>query len=284
MPWFRMYVEVLDDPKAQRLSPQLFKTWINLLCLASRNGGLLPSADDISFHLRLSVTDAQQQIDDLILAGLVDIRPDGRCEPHNWSARQFASDSSTERVRKHREAKQGVTRNVAGNGEGNVSSAVTETPPDSDSETESEVQLTPLTPLRHVAEATHEGGLQVERNQEGGRVELAHAADADVLEPPTGRRPNRPLLPETLRAAARTLNVADVSPLVPAFERWPKSAAARDRDAMFLAAAPTLFANAKPGIRAACQPLAPAGADPPPPNRVPPASPELVASLKAKFR
>jgi hypothetical protein len=64
----------------------------------------------------------------------------------------------------------------------------------------------------------------------------------------------RPIRPETLRQAARNLGVADVAPIVPAFERWPQSATARDRDALFLAAAPRLLANARPSIRAACRP------------------------------
>lgn len=100
--WFRFYDEALDDPKVQRLAPHLFKTWINLLCLASKDGGALPSNDDIAFRLRISVQDAAQQVDDLTLAGLIDIRPDGKREPHGWSERQYASDTSAERTRKYR--------------------------------------------------------------------------------------------------------------------------------------------------------------------------------------
>ena len=59
--WFRYYDEALDDPKVQRLSGDLFKVWVNLLSLASKNDGKLPSADDISFRLRISVQDAQQR-------------------------------------------------------------------------------------------------------------------------------------------------------------------------------------------------------------------------------
>lgn len=100
--WFRFYDMVLDDPKVQRLPPHLFKTWVNILCMASQGKGVLPSTDDISFKLRMSAHDTQSQIDELIGLGLVDIRPDKALEPHNWSVRQFASDVSTERVRKYR--------------------------------------------------------------------------------------------------------------------------------------------------------------------------------------
>ena len=68
---------MLDDPKVQRLSPTLFRAWVNLLCLASASDGKLPSIDDIAFKLRVSVQDAQQHIDELILAGLLDPTTDG---------------------------------------------------------------------------------------------------------------------------------------------------------------------------------------------------------------
>lgn len=109
--WFRFYDDALDDPKVQRLSPHLFKTWMNLLCLASKHDGKLPSNDDIAFCLRMSVQDAAQHVDDLILAGLVDIDSNGSKSPHNWNGRQYASDSSADRVRKHRKNKAEKTCN-----------------------------------------------------------------------------------------------------------------------------------------------------------------------------
>ena len=112
LPWFRFYTEALDDPKVQRLPPHLFKTWVNLLCIAGKNNGKLPSIDDIAFKLRLSSQDAEQQLSELILAGLIDITDEGR-SPHNWAARQYVSDCSTERVRKYREKKAETQCNVS---------------------------------------------------------------------------------------------------------------------------------------------------------------------------
>lgn len=103
--WFRFYDDALDDPKVQRLSGDLFKTWVNVLSLASKCDGTLPSCEDIAFRLRISVQDAEQRLSELILAGLVDILPDGTRAPHNWNGRQFASDTSAERTRKYRENK-----------------------------------------------------------------------------------------------------------------------------------------------------------------------------------
>jgi hypothetical protein len=124
---------MLDDPKAQRLPPQDFKIWINLLCLASRNDGKLPCISDIAFSLRISENDAVTVVERLHIAGLIDKRnggPDGfRYSPHGWDKRQYKSDNSADRVKKHREKR---------NGECNVSCNVTETPPDTETETETE--------------------------------------------------------------------------------------------------------------------------------------------------
>ena len=131
--WFRLYDEMLDDPKAQRLPPQDFKIWINLLCLASRNDGKLPCISDIAFALRISENDAVTMVERLHIAGLIDKRnggPDGfRYSPHGWEKRQYKSDNSADRVKKHREKR---------NGECNVSCNVTETPPDTETDTDTE--------------------------------------------------------------------------------------------------------------------------------------------------
>lgn len=131
--WFRLYDEMLDDPKAQRLPPQDFKIWINLLCLASRNDGKLPCISDIAFALRISENDAVTVVERLHIAGLIDKRnggPDGfRYSPHGWDKRQYKSDNSADRVKKHREKR---------NGECNVSCNVTETPPDTETDTDTE--------------------------------------------------------------------------------------------------------------------------------------------------
>lgn len=132
--WFRAYSEALDDPKVQRLHPTLFKAWFNLLCLASQHDGVLPSNDDIAFRLRVSAQDAQGYIDELIFAGLIDIRPDGSRTPHNWETRQFVSDTSTERVRKHRKQKNKTS--------GNADETFHETPPEqSRAETEQKEEV-----------------------------------------------------------------------------------------------------------------------------------------------
>lgn len=123
--WFRFYDEALDDPKVQMLRPELFKAWVNLLCLASRNGGVLPTEEEITFALRLSEEKACAFVAELCAKGLLD-RVEARLQPHNWDRRQYKSDFSNERVKRHRERE----RNA------DVTAGVT--PPETEADTETE--------------------------------------------------------------------------------------------------------------------------------------------------
>lgn len=115
--WFRVYIDLVDDPKAQMLPDALFRALINLWCLAAANGGLLPPVEEIAFKLRMKPDRAYSILGELRKARLLDDSETGT-RPHNWDGRQFRSDTSNERVKRHRERR----RNVTGNGEA--------TPPD----------------------------------------------------------------------------------------------------------------------------------------------------------
>lgn len=108
--WFRMYNEVLDDPKVQRLNGDDFKAWVNLLCLASRLDGALPPLEDIGFALRMDGKKAKAVVARLVSAGLLD-EEEGRFRPHSWNDRQYQSDVSTGRVKQFRERKKIASRN-----------------------------------------------------------------------------------------------------------------------------------------------------------------------------
>lgn len=112
--WFRFYERELDDPCLQRLSAELFRTHVNLLCLCSISNGVLPAIEAVAFRLRMSSSDARRHVDDLICAGLVDILPDGRLTSSGWSDRQYRSDRdrSAVRMKKMRARRKGVTDEV----------------------------------------------------------------------------------------------------------------------------------------------------------------------------
>ena len=111
-PWFRLYCEVVDDPKVQELSPETFQGWINVLCLAGKNKGVLPSMKHMMFSLRRSEADVKKLLEELIACGLLD-RKNDIIQPHNWQNRQFVSDSSTERVKRFRQRSRNVSNSVS---------------------------------------------------------------------------------------------------------------------------------------------------------------------------
>src|SRR5215831_8748494 len=106
--WFRMYNSVVHDPKVQRLPADDFKTWVNLLCLASENDGILPADEDIAFALHVTLEAALHALHQLENFGLLEHK-NGTWRPHNWNKRQFKSDSSSDRVKRYRKRFRNVT-------------------------------------------------------------------------------------------------------------------------------------------------------------------------------
>ena len=101
--WFRVYDDLVDDPKVQRLDPSLFKALINLWCLTSANDGVLPPIDEIAFKLRMKPEKAQRVLNELRAAGLIDDDEKG-ARPHNWDRAAIQKRRcSTSRVRRFRE-------------------------------------------------------------------------------------------------------------------------------------------------------------------------------------
>src|SRR5215468_7699189 len=92
--WLRLYTDLLNDPKVQRLAPEHFKGWVNLLCLAKENDGLLPSIEDIAFRLRIEDAQAGELIEALKARGLLDDHGGGQMAPHNWAGRQYETDAT----------------------------------------------------------------------------------------------------------------------------------------------------------------------------------------------
>lgn len=103
MKWFRFYNEALHDPKVQKLPGELFKTWVNILCIASKYGGEIPVAD-LSHHLSHRYDRIDREVDELIRRGLLTYGG-GLIIPHNWFGRQYKYDNQVERIRRYRESK-----------------------------------------------------------------------------------------------------------------------------------------------------------------------------------
>lgn len=116
--WFRFYAAAIRHPKVAKLSDKDFRLWLELMSVAAENDGAIPPLEDLKHLLKRRLDHLSSAVDRLISGGLIDRLGDGY-EPHDWSERQYKSDTSTERVRKHREK-----RNVS------------ETPPDTETDTE----------------------------------------------------------------------------------------------------------------------------------------------------
>lgn len=112
MIWFRMYHDVLSDPKLHRLPVYRRWRWVEVLCVASKakERGKLPPMADLAFHMRVNLPGAESIMADLIRVGLVDELPDGKgLMVHDWDEHQKPSDSSADRVREYRERHRNVT-------------------------------------------------------------------------------------------------------------------------------------------------------------------------------
>ncbi|WP_417070797.1 hypothetical protein [Niveibacterium terrae] len=118
-PWFRLYAEFATDPKVQMLSEVNQRRYIMLLCLRCSNGDVTLHDEEVAFQLRISNEEWAATKAVLVAKGL--IGEDGL--PSAWDRRQYRSDSSAERVRKHRENKKRACN-------------VTVTAPDTDTDTE----------------------------------------------------------------------------------------------------------------------------------------------------
>ena len=108
-PWFRMYAEFVHDPKVQMLSETMQRRYIMLMCLRCSNTLETLQEHEIAFYLRID--DAQL----FETKTLFEQRGFINSSWHllHWDKRQFASDSSTPRVAKHRaKAKAKVRKTV----------------------------------------------------------------------------------------------------------------------------------------------------------------------------
>jgi hypothetical protein len=130
--WFRFYSDAVRNPKVAALSDREFRLWVSLLSVASDNAGRLPCLNELKHVLNARLDHLSTGVERLIRAGLIDALDVGY-EPHNWAKFQYKSDTSTERVKKHR-----AERNVS------------ETPPEADTEQRQKEQTPaqqPITPL-----------------------------------------------------------------------------------------------------------------------------------------
>ncbi|KWA35776.1 hypothetical protein WT41_01625 [Burkholderia territorii] len=99
MDWFRLYHEFATDPKVQSMSEAMQRRLIMLMCLRCSNTLETLQEQDICFALRIDETELAATKALFMQKKFID----ERWEILQWDKRQKPSDSSTERVRRHRE-------------------------------------------------------------------------------------------------------------------------------------------------------------------------------------
>ena len=104
MKWFRLYTEILDDPKVTDMSATCFRLWINLMATASSlddDGKITWNSKTIAKRIRMRQSDVKRSIKKLIELNILTNSSNG-LQFINWEKRQFKSDLSTSRVKRFR--------------------------------------------------------------------------------------------------------------------------------------------------------------------------------------
>lgn len=133
--WWRAYEEAAIDPKLQLLQPELFRTWFNLMCIASKHDGELPALAHIAYTLQMKPEKTAHALAQLHKAGLLDKTEDGFA-PHNWNGRQYKSDrddTAASRSKRYRDARRDRHARVTRD------DTVTSRPPETETETETDI-------------------------------------------------------------------------------------------------------------------------------------------------
>jgi 5-methylcytosine-specific restriction endonuclease McrA len=88
-PWFRFYADEINNPVVQSLPGDIFKTWVNCLCVAVgyKNNGILPPVDELAWLIRVDKEATHVHLNRLISDGLIVNIGNGRLRPKDWHTR-----------------------------------------------------------------------------------------------------------------------------------------------------------------------------------------------------
>jgi len=107
-PWLRLYRELIHDPKLRRLPAEQRYVWIVLLCLSDDHGavevapGVGYTVDDLANIAGADPASVEAALQWYRRADMVETLTGGGLRIVHWDDRQYTSDLSTERVRRHR--------------------------------------------------------------------------------------------------------------------------------------------------------------------------------------
>ena len=109
MAWMRLYADMLNDRKVQRLNDTDFRVWVNALCIACRERegnpktetGKVGTAEDIAWDLRANEEKVVRSLSELVKSGLIK-EDEGVYYISQWRKRQYL-DVEADRKRQARE-------------------------------------------------------------------------------------------------------------------------------------------------------------------------------------
>lgn len=107
--WFRMYSEAVDDEKLRLLAFEDRWHFVAILCLKAQ-GTIDSDAPHLERRIALKLGLQLPQLDEVKRRLIEVCLINENWQPLAWDARQYESDVSTERVRRHREKR---SRNVS---------------------------------------------------------------------------------------------------------------------------------------------------------------------------
>ena len=104
LPWLKLWHSFLDSVKIQSVTEALRARYVNLLCVACKFGenGKLPDITQVAFMIRLSSDDAQETLERLIEARLIERR--GKAYYiHDWDQWQHKKSRDAEKQKRYRD-------------------------------------------------------------------------------------------------------------------------------------------------------------------------------------
>lgn len=111
LPWLRLYTDTVDNEKIRLLAFEDRWHYIALLCL-KQQGVLDKSNELLDRKIAVKIGVQLRELDE-IKRRLMEVELiDENWIPTGWDKKQFKSDSSTDRVRKHRKNKEIIKGNV----------------------------------------------------------------------------------------------------------------------------------------------------------------------------
>lgn len=149
--WLRLYVDITRDRKLRRHAPEIRWAWIAVLVMARQScrpgylllaDGLPVNAEDLSDEAGISVKISEKSLKIFLEQGMLDVDGDAYFVT-NWDKRQFASDTSSERVRRSRERNCNVSETLHQRSMKQVCNGDVTSP---DTETDTYIHNTPLPP------------------------------------------------------------------------------------------------------------------------------------------